>query len=133
MRILFSLLIITSLFACDCSKKTCSKKSGDRVTVLADSIYRFGVSFYSKGRGVDKTARQQFSTFLADFQLKNDVTLVVNTSQWGREGEIDYCFKLSELNADKQKAFIAETKEKLKSSTLVHYQENATCRKNRAK
>jgi hypothetical protein len=53
--------------------------------------------------------------------------LKVETFRWGREGEIDYCLKLSELNNQQQVKFIADTKELLKKSELVRYYENRAC------
>ena len=57
--------------------------------------------------------------------------LSYETTNWGREGEVDYCFKLTELDKKKQKLFIIETKEILKTSSLVRYKENITCRQNK--
>jgi hypothetical protein len=64
---------------------------------------------------------------MASCNKENKVDLKVKTLRWGREGEIDYCLKLSELNNQQQVKFIADTKEVLKKSKLVRYYENTTC------
>jgi hypothetical protein len=64
---------------------------------------------------------------MASYNKENKVELKVETFPWGREGEIDYCLKLSELNNQQQVKFIADTKEVLKKSELVRYYENRTC------
>ena len=52
------------------------------------------------------------------------------TTNWGREGEVDYCLKLAELDKKKQELFITEIKEILKNSALVRFKENTLCRQN---
>lgn len=131
MRVLTLLIIISSLTACHCSKKVTSADAVNSVTELNDSIFRVTVSFYSKGGGIDKKAKSNFATFLENYDLKNKAKLSYETANWGREGETDYCFKLSELNADRQVSFVSELKETLKESALVRIKENTTCRKSR--
>ena len=53
----------------------------------------------------------------------------METVKWGREGETDYCVKLSQLNSDEQAKFISSIKEIIKTSKLVRYSENTTCKK----
>ena len=93
-----------------------------------DSVYRFIVSFISKGGGTDRNARQQFVQFAEDYGKKKGIKIKAETINWGREGETDYCLKLSELNKREQKKFIDETKALLKTSELVRYNENEKCR-----
>jgi hypothetical protein len=47
---------------------------------------------------------------------------------WGREGEVDYCIDLNNLDAEKQNVFLLQTKEILIQSQLVHIVENAPCK-----
>lgn len=85
--------------------------------------YRFNVSFYSKGEGTDREARERFMKLIENQSPKIEFEEVT----WGREGEVDYCLKLSELNKDQQKQFINKARELLKTSELVHINENAPC------
>ena len=57
----------------------------------------------------------------------------VGVAQWyerrGREGEVDFCFPLTELTPLQQKQFISGIKDALKTAQWVHYVENARCRR----
>jgi hypothetical protein len=126
--------VIAIAFSCKCTKNKKDDNSQNQTspnTVLPDSIYRFTVSFISIGSGTDRTARQQFSQFIETFSKENNVKINTEMTNWGREGEIDYCLKLSELNNKQQEKFIADTKELLKKSELVRYYENSICRRKR--
>ncbi len=131
MKNLFFLIAIITLFACNSTKKLTNKNtttSTTQSTITTDTNYRFSVSFISIGAGTDKKAKQQYIQYITEYEQKNKVKLNYETTNWGREGEVDYCFKLTELDKKKQELFIIETKEILKSSSLVRYKENATCR-----
>jgi len=116
--------------ACNSAKKTTESSTSKTIT-LPDSIYRFNISFISIGNGIDSKAKQQFNEFITQFNSNNKVAITPEIVNWGREGEIDYCLKLADINNDLQIKFITETKELLKSSKLVRYKENSTCRQKR--
>lgn len=123
-------MILLLAIACNSTKKTTENKNAKSI-ILPDSIYRFNVSFISIGSGTDSKAKQQFNEFITQFSNNNRVTITPEIVSWGREGETDYCLKLAELNNDLQNKFIAETKELLKTSKLIRYKENSTCRQKR--
>ena len=128
----FLILFIFGFVACNTPKKTTESKLQNQVSQkkpLPDSLYRFTVSFISIGSGTDKNAKQQFMQFIQQFNEKNNVKVNAEIANWGREGETDYCLKLSELNKQQQNQFLTGTKEILKSSTLVRYEENSICRR----
>jgi hypothetical protein len=128
---LILLFAVITLFGCNSSKKVTDQNEITPVTEntsTTDANYRFSVSFISIGAGTDKNAIQQFDAYIAEYQQKNKLKLSFEITKWGREGEIDYCLKLSELDKKKQELFITKTKEILQSSSLVRYKENATCR-----
>lgn len=116
--------------ACNSTKKATENNNAKSI-ILPDSIYRFNVSFISIGSGTDSKAKQQFNEFITQFNNDNRVIITPEIVSWGREGEIDYCLKLAELNNDLQNKFIADTKEILKNSKLIRYKENSTCRQMR--
>lgn len=128
MKNLIFLITIITLFACNSAKKVTDKTTTTQNTITTDTNYRFSVSFISIGGGTDKKAKQQYDHYITEYEQKNKVKLNYETTNWGREGEVDYCFKLVELDKKKQELFITETKEILKSSSLVRYKENMTCR-----
>lgn len=91
-------------------------------------LFRFTVSFISKGAGTDYQLREKFDGFITDFELRNKIKINVSKASWGREGEIDYCFDLSALNKELTDKFIAESKAVLSSSDRINIGENTHCR-----
>jgi hypothetical protein len=56
------------------------------------------------------------------------VNLHTKTVNWGREGEIDYCFNLSELSSKKDMiAFIESVRKIAAGSDRIIVNENAEC------
>lgn len=94
-------------------------------------IYRFTVSFYSPGNGIDHAIKAKYDTFVTDFGKRKKVKLEHETVTWGREGEVDYCFFLRELSETDQAAFVKESLALLKASNRVNTAENTTCRQPR--
>ena len=93
------------------------------VTTTVEDTYRLVVSFYSKGEGIDNKVNEAFVKVLDS----NSKKIVYEPTHWGREGEIDYCLKLSELSSIEQNDFVKKVKEVLSKSSLVHINENAKC------
>lgn len=96
-----------------------------------DSVMRFIVSFYSAGGGIDRGEPEKLFTYVESFGKKIHVQINYAVTQWGREGERDYCFTLSELNSDQSIKFIAGAKNALSAAQHVNYMENQPCRKGR--
>jgi hypothetical protein len=69
--------------------------------------------------------------FISRYQLENKKELKFEAVPWGREGEVDYCFMLSELSAKEQSRFINALKDQLKFSELVQITENQPCKPRR--
>ena len=132
MRLIFLNLLILSLFlACHGSKKTSktNAKLPAEKTQTADTLnYCFIVSFFSIGQGTDYAVQQKFEEYIASFEKEKNIQLAKETAPWGREGEIDFCFKLSELSPEEQLKFISDIKGLLGVSKLVYTKENAPCR-----
>jgi hypothetical protein len=121
------LLLVNFTFSCSNSKKI-AVNTLEIENSKNNSIYRFTISFFSKGGGTDRKARSEFESFLENFNKKNEVNLQFIKTSWGREGEVDYCFKLDELKNKKQIIFIKECEDLLKDSKLVHFQEFGECK-----
>lgn len=88
---------------------------------------RLIVSLISTGEGIDREA-------MGDINLhtKNVMTHIKKPIQyvlvfWGREGEVDVCFRLKNLNPMEQTAFIEDLKELFANRTLVVITENQPC------
>jgi len=88
-----------------------------------EDTYRLVVQFYSKGEGIDNKANEAFVKFLDS----NSKKIAYEPTHWGREGEIDYCLKLSELSPLEQDEFVKKAKDLLVKSSLVHVNESAKC------
>jgi hypothetical protein len=91
-------------------------------------LYRCTVSFISIGSGIDKDALQKFLLLISRYKDSTGKKLIFESVSWGREGERDYCLRLSELTSEQQGAFIRELRDLLGSSTRVRLAENVKCR-----
>lgn len=92
-----------------------------------ETVYRLIISFISIGEGTDGDARQLMDNLLGIWAEHNQVTLKYDSFPWGREGEVDYCFRLNELNTELQDAFVSEMREVMKDRNLIQITENQKC------
>ena len=126
-NILSVILLVSVILACKSKKNTTTAASAaapvQQQALPADDSYRIAVSFYSIGEGIDNKTKAEFENFLNTYPKK----IAFEPTHWGREGEIDYCLKLSELSASEQADFVKKAKELLSKSKLVHVDENAKC------
>lgn len=130
MNRLFFLASLISLACISCkSKKEAVKSLENTANTVATSsdapiTYRLIVSFISKGSGTSSEKRTAFLAYVDGHPKKPAYKTVV----WGREGEADYCFNLSELTAKKDLiAFIDEIKKIASGSDMMNVTENAEC------
>ncbi|UPT68268.1 MAG: hypothetical protein M0D57_06380 [Sphingobacteriales bacterium JAD_PAG50586_3] len=93
-----------------------------------DSI-RLNVSFYSPGSGINYLAARKLDAFLTKYESENPGAVTVYKSAWGREGEVDYCFKMNDKS--KGDGFVKQVQDLLKGEDRINYKENTTCRKAR--
>ena len=131
MKQLFILASLVSLACISCkSKKEATKTAENTATASispaaeAPVVYRLLVSFISKGAGPDSEKRTAFLAYVDGHPSK----IAYKTIAWGREGETDYCFNLSELSGKKDMvAFIESVKKIAASSDRIFVSENAEC------
>lgn len=131
---LISLFAIIAIIACNSTKKVTdinATPSTSQNTNATDTLCHLNVSFISAGAGTDKKAIREYNQYIIQYEQTNKIKLNYKITSWGREGEKDYCFNLKELNKKQQEAFTAETKEVLKNSTLVLYNEYTIHRQNK--
>ncbi len=100
-------------------------------TKASEQTSRLVVSFYSICCGIDDKAQEKLDNFIKRYEKAKGKQLAKAAVRWGKEGEIDYCLKLSELSPKEQKKFIAQIRTLLKTSKLVHINENAACQSER--
>lgn len=89
---------------------------------------RLSVSFYSKGEGIDHKSKQRFDMFVNEYEKKIGKILVKQEVRWGREGEVDYCYLLTELSMKEKIDFIKQVQDLFNNVELVHLKENAKCK-----
>ena len=86
--------------------------------------YRFTLSFFSIGEGIDSESHEKWVEFLD----KHSPALLYDKTGWGREGELDYCLMLKELPLKGQEEFILQTRKLLEKCTRVHLEEYKPCK-----
>ncbi|MFN0189568.1 MAG: hypothetical protein ACKVQV_12780 [Bacteroidia bacterium] len=95
---------------------------------LGPDTFRLVVSFISFGAGTDPDARALLEAYVYDYKLKNDKVVSYFMIPWGREGEVDCCFPLEELNASEQKNFIVGLNKVIQGKELIQINENMKSR-----
>ena len=90
---------------------------------------RLIVSFSSPGNGIDYKVKKEIDECITSYEKDKDVRLAKEERHWGKEGELDYCFKLSELSKEEQEDFVSRIKSLVKKSKRTGLVENAPCRK----
>ena len=97
------------------------------VAPVPNKKYALVVSFFSPGNGTDREAYERLLGLIA----KSPKKLAYATGHWGKEGEHDACFELTELSATEKTAFVASVKKEMAASTRVNVESNAVCKNTR--
>ena len=84
---------------------------------------RMLVSFISIGAGTDYKTREKYDAYIEKMAKKP----AFDKAAWGREGEVDYCFPLTDLSPQEVAEFVSATKEMMKDNSLVIISENVPC------
>ncbi len=93
--------------------------------------YALVVTTVSIGQGTDPDARRKFETILDRFERDNGVRLSVRSADWGKEGEEDYCYPLSEVPPAKAKALVQELRASFAGNEMLTIAEDAPCRESK--
>jgi hypothetical protein len=112
---------------CKGKNKNETTSSSDIPTKTDTNIYRISVSFFSVGGGIDNKAKLIYDKFVQEFEQQKGLKLSFEIANWGKEGETDYCFTLSELNYKDQEQFTIESKNILLDFKTVSIKENTSC------
>lgn len=97
----------------------------------AEGSYRFIVSFISIGEGPDRNGKEIFNGVIENWKTNRNKEIKFETVPWGREGEVDFCFELKELDARAQSQFINSMKKNFSGHSLVQFSENEACKHKR--
>jgi len=106
-------------FACKHTKST------EKTSVPAPTTYRAIVSFGSAGSGIDSKTAAQLESYVISFGKAEGKAIAYEKVNYGKEGEVDYCFPLTELSKGKQGDFVNGLKNLTKSAKIVTVKENA--------
>ena len=87
------------------------------------SVTRLVVSFISKGEGIDDKTKDEFEKWLA---MRERFTYSV--TPWGREGEVEYCFRMTNISVREQEIFVKEVRGFLVDKELVLVSEYSKCK-----
>ena len=121
-----SILFIFVLVSCSTNKELTKKDySSD------NQICNLNVSFRSEGSGIDRKSYKEFLAYIVRFENEEHLKLSYEQLFWGREGEMDYCFKYENLNQKQIIKFEKEIKEKLIKSKSVSISNETVKRKGR--
>jgi len=129
MKRIFFLASLASLACLSCKAKKEAAKTAEATPTTevtqqnSDSIvtYRLVVSFISKGGGPDHTKQTALLKYIESHPKKPAYKTVL----WGREGENDYCFTLSELTTKAEViSFIDNVKKIAAGSDMMQVSEN---------
>jgi hypothetical protein len=90
------------------------------------NVVRLVVSFISKGAGIDYETLKSFENWLAERPR-----FVYTKSFWGREGEVNLCFRMTNLSTREQEIFVRDVRTQLTDKDLVIVAEWANCDKRR--
>ncbi|MDF2449639.1 MAG: hypothetical protein K0R26_2143 [Bacteroidota bacterium] len=130
MKQLFFLAALLSLSCLSCKakkeavKNTPSEPAASNLAPSSDTsnTYALIVSFKSQGAGIPTEQRADLLKYVENHPKKPAYAMVL----WGREGETDYCFKLSEMTGEKEKnQFLTDIKKMMKGNYLVEIAENS--------
>lgn len=109
------------MLGCKSSKQSMEQSAAD--------LSYYTVSFISIGTGIDYEARIDCMEFIKEFEDQFEVILSYQTINWGREGEVNYCFDLSNLNQEHSNIFKEELEGLLQKSSLVQFNTSEICKK----
>ncbi len=119
MKLIYNFLIISLILLYCSSCKTLFKSKNKTSVETHVALTNYNVSFISIGGGIDQNANDKFLKFVDDFQKENKDAIKILSSNWGREGELDYCVQF--LKENRKIQFIKDVKELLKDCSLVRY------------
>lgn len=86
--------------------------------------YRLIITFTSRGSGTNKIAFEMVNNYISGYEKSSNIKLNSVRMPWGREGEMDYVYRLTELNPQQQTEFIGGLKEVVKGVDRVFVKEN---------
>ncbi|MGE0128101.1 MAG: hypothetical protein AB7U82_08475 [Blastocatellales bacterium] len=122
-HIKFCLLVLVTLSSLSGAQTSYSQTATENSRLI--------ISFHSRASGIDGRAKREIDKFISSYGKEKGVQLAKEVVRWGKEGELDYCFKLSEISEEDQKNFVSRIEVLVRNSDRTRMQENAPCRNKR--
>jgi hypothetical protein len=131
-----SVTVTVSETSSNSSQSSSSSSASDSVIVQTEvpdipipvetdtNVVRLVVSFISKGAGIDYETLKSFEIWLAERPR-----FIYTKSYWGREGEVNLCFRMSNLSTREQEIFVRDVRTQLTDKDLVIVSEWSVCDK----
>lgn len=126
LKSLFIIFFVSISISCKNRKpKATAIEATPQNDAKTDSLQiRLVIAFISIGEGTDQEAIGKLNTYVDEFNRDHQVKAINYQMPWGREGEVDNCFKLENFTPDEQDKFITGVRELFKGNKLVQIQEN---------
>lgn len=130
-------IAIAALLSCKNSKSTTAVTTDTKPKTemndnpridLPDSVYRVIVSFISIGEGTDGKAMEQLNQIIDQHQKDFGMPVAKEEIRWGREGEVDVCFKLLGQDKKAKDTFVRNLQDAFKGNQLVFVEENSVAK-----
>jgi hypothetical protein len=135
MRFILRLLFIIAVLAFGCKSKQNTvntaplpSPTSDEVEAQKQAYNNVVISFYSIGEGINAKALDTIENFIGEYSKKINKEIPYSKTSWGREGEVDFCISLAELQGEQKRIFVQETRRLARQFELVHFFENHPCR-----
>jgi len=139
MRVTVCLIFAAMLFSCCKSKQDVAKSptpaakpetsaTSDEIQAQKDAYNNIVISFYSVGEGVNAKAIDTLENFIAEYSKKINKSMPYSKISWGREGEVDFCISLAEIEGEQKRIFVQETRRQARQFEHINFYENHPCR-----
>src|SRR5437868_7499783 len=103
-------------------------ETSDEVQAKKDALNNIVISFYSIGAGVNTRAVESIEKFIGEYSTKTGKSIPYSKVAWGREGEVDFCISLVELQGEQKRIFVQETRRLARQYEQVNFYEDHPCR-----
>jgi hypothetical protein len=103
----------------------------DQTQKQDENMFRLIVSFISIGEGIDPEGKMKLDRTVNPWSERKGKPIQAEQYSWGREGEVDFCYRLTELTPEEQRLFVSQVTEVFKDNKLVYITENQSCRHKR--
>lgn len=108
-----------------------AKEDSSKAKMPAANNFRVVIEFFSRGEGTDENAFKNIQALVNGAEKDFGKTIAIEKYSWGREGEFDYCLRLSELSEAQSSSLVEKIKAEASKSKVTRVSENATSRHKR--